>query len=92
MNFSLDFDSMHGVWVSHMGFKGSYGRIAYRQDENRFWVRWSYDGTTKNRESASCTETKYLKVLPVEPDPWYTSCMYCGKYGLPMLTTSKEML
>jgi len=80
---TLDFDHMHGVWVQDTRFKGSYGRIAWREDDTRFWVRWSYDGTNNKRESASVVDVEYLKLLSVGPEPWFAKCHYCGEYGMP---------
>ena len=71
----------HGVWVSDITAPGSYGRIAYRyyhdddEDEERygpqFWVRWNVYAKGDKRDSAALHDVKSLKLLPVEPEPWF---------------------
>jgi len=84
--FGLDFDQMHGVWVTSTHFKGSYGRIAFREDQTHFWVRWTNNGhgNAKLKKSASLVDVEHLKLLPVEPEPWFGKCMHCGSYALPL--------
>lgn len=83
----LDFDQMHGVWVSDTRFPGSYGRIAFRESEDQFWVRWnktSNEAAIKLKTAASCVNVKDLRLLAVQPDPWFVKCSHCGTYGLPL--------
>ncbi len=81
----IDFDRLHGVWVSDTKFKGSYGRIAYRQNSDQYWVRWNRHGGARGTgESASCEYTTDLRMLAVTPDPWYGQCMACGEFALPL--------
>jgi len=79
-------DQMHGVWVSDLRFKGSYGRIAFNEDQNRYWISWTNNGhgSAKLQKSASLVDDTDLKILPVTPDPWFVKCSHCGEYGLPL--------
>ncbi len=70
----------HGVWVTDIRSKGSYGRIAYRDNffgdlsdlvEPMFWVRWFYNPPDDKRGSASLVGAENLKLLPVKPEPWF---------------------
>ena len=90
--YGLDFDQMHGVWVSRYQFPGSYGRIAFREGPNHYWVRWDEPGyRTKVIQPASREDVEDLKMLKVQPEPWFVKCSHCGTYGLP-LGYSKESL
>ncbi len=71
----------HGVWVTDIRSKGSYGKVAYRyfqdddEDEERygpqFWVRWFYNPPDDKRGSASLVGAEHLNLLPVKPEPWF---------------------
>ena len=63
----------HGVWVSDINMKGSYGRIANRDDMfyDMFWVRWVRYAPGDKRESAAVHDVLRLKLLPVTPEPWF---------------------
>ena len=68
----------HGVWVSDISSPGSYGRIAhldydpdFPQAPIAFWVRWDVYAKGDKRASASRNDVRSLKLLPVEPEPWY---------------------
>lgn len=83
----LDFDKMHGVWVTNIHAPGSYGRIASRHREMAFHILWTVshrDASIKLRRSSSLMEAKDLRMLAVEPEPWYAKCSHCGERGLPI--------
>ena len=83
----LDFDRLHGTWVTDERFKGSYGRIAFRdeRDAHYFWVRWiKHGGKSGGGDSASCEPVTHIRVLSVAPEPWYKQCMHCGEYAVPL--------
>ncbi len=67
----------HGVWVTDVTARGSYGRIAYRLERddyyvsNRFWIRWNVYAKGDKRDSAALHDVRSLKLLPVEPEPWF---------------------
>lgn len=93
--WGLDFDQMHGVWVSDMRFPGSYGRIAFRETKTSYWISWNKarkDASIKLQTAASCVEVEHLKMLPVEPDPWFVRCSHCGTYGLPLGYTNGNLV
>ena len=77
----LDFDHMHGAWVTDTKFKGSYGRIAWRESETTFWVNWNRHQIKDKRPSASCIDATDLLLLPVGPESWFSPCHFCGEYG-----------
>lgn len=87
---ALDFNDMHGVWVTDVDEKGSYGQIAFREDYDTFWVRWlKHPGVIKNTASAGRKKAHQLRILPVKPKPWYTRCIHCGLY--PTLKLVEEL-
>ena len=69
----------HGVWVTDITMKGSYGRIAYRsmaegievEPQEHFWVRWIVYAKGDKRDSAALHDVRSLKLLPVEPEGWF---------------------
>ena len=85
----LDFDRMHGVWVTDTKFPKSFGRVAFREYDS-FWIMWIKHGVEK-RDAASLEPFADLKFLRVAPEPWFVKCSHCGEYGLP-LGYSKESL
>jgi hypothetical protein len=77
----LDFDHMHGAWVTDTRFKGSYGRIAWRESKTTFWVKWERHQMGDKRSSGSCVDATDLFLLPVGSEPWFSPCHFCGEYG-----------
>ena len=87
----IDTDQMHGVWVTRFTYPGSYGRISYR-DQDGFWIRWSDPGyRTKVVEPASLEPFDNLKMLPVQPEPWFAKCLNCGMHALPLGAMKKAL-
>ncbi len=78
----LDFDRLHGTWVTDERYKGSYGRISYRETEEDYWVLWDKHAATgvgvKKKPTASRSSVRNLRILPVGPEPWFRPCLHCG--------------
>lgn len=91
--FGLDFDQMHGAWVTRYNFPGSYGRIAVREDDTHYWIKWGDPGyRTKVVEPGSLEAVENLRMLSLQPEPWFNKCHHCGAYALPLMPSQKPFV
>lgn len=66
-------DCLHGVWVKQTRYPNNRpGRIAYTEGGGA-WIVWEpiQSMGMHARPTASYERFRDLKVLPVEPEPWY---------------------
>jgi hypothetical protein len=74
-------NKLHGLWVSDRRDRGSYGRIAYAEQDYTVWVLWNkHHGNIKGRQAAGRLPIFDMILLGVQPEPWYASCQHCGNY------------